>query len=373
MVQRRPAEVGMTIDAIDTPSLVIDLDAYERNLDKMAKMMKDAGKILRPHAKMHKSIDVALDQIALGAVGVCCQKLSEAEILVEGGIEDVLITNQVVAPQKLVRVANLANKAKVGICVDDLKITEMLNNACAEAGTKVRTLIEIDVGGHRCGVTNTDDMLKIAKFIKSASNLTLGGLQAYHGSVQHVRKPEDRQAIIDSATDIINEHKDVLSKNDIDCPVVTGGGTGSFMHDKDNHAWNEHQCGSYAFMDADYGKNIFSDDKLGTGFEHSLFLHTMVLSTHQPNMAICDAGLKAIATDSGMPTIHGYEHLEYNMSSDEHGKILLDDKTTFSIGDRVALIPGHCDPNVNLYDWYVGVRNGTVEKVWPVSARGALA
>ncbi|MDG1437992.1 MAG: DSD1 family PLP-dependent enzyme [Emcibacteraceae bacterium] len=372
MAQRPPAEVGMSIDEIETPALVVDLDIYERNLDKMAAMVKASGKVFRPHAKMHKSPKVALDQIKRGAIGVCCQKLSEAEILVDGGIEDVLITNEVVAPSKLARVAALAKRAKIGICVDNLSATKNLNDACAKAGTTVRTLIEIDVGGNRCGVTNSDDTVKIASYINSASNLTFGGIQAYHGAVQHIRTPQERTEVVESAARIVEENRAALLSAGITCNIVTGGGTGSFIHDKDHASWDELQCGSYAFMDADYAKNQFTDTENGTGFEHSLFIHTMVMSTNQPNMVICDAGLKAVASDSGNPIIHGHEHLSYRMTSDEHGNIDLDGKTTFNLCDRVHLIPGHCDPNVNLYDWYVGIRNGTVEKVWPIAARGAL-
>lgn len=373
MVQRPPAEVGMTAAEIDTPALVVDLDIYERNLDKMAQMMKSSGKIFRPHAKMHKSPIVALDQINRGAVGLCCQKLSEAEIMVDGGVNDVLITNEVVAPAKLNRVAELSKHANIGICVDHIDATVALNDACAKIDTTVRVLIEIDVGGNRCGVTNCEDAVELAKLITRSSHLSFGGLQAYHGAAQHLRTPKERAATVESAARIVRKTKTALKNADINCEIVTGGGTGTFMHDKDYDDWDELQCGSYAFMDADYGKNQFNDDETGTGFEHSLFIHAMVMSTNQPNMVICDAGLKAIASDSGNPVIHGYEHLTYRMTSDEHGNIDLDEKTTFNLGDRVALIPGHCDPNVNLYDWYVGIRNGIVEKVWPVAARGALS
>lgn len=373
MAQHPPAKVGMSINEIDTPALVVDLDVYERNLDKMADMIKASGKIFRPHAKMHKSPEVALEQIKRGATGVCCQKVSEAETMVEGGVKDVLITNEVIAPAKLKRVAKLSKTAKIGVCVDHIDGVMALNQACVDEGTTVRTLIEIDVGGHRCGVTSPEATVALAKAINEASNLTFGGLQAYHGKVQHCRTPSERQKTVESAANIVKQNKDALLTEGINCDIVTGGGTGSFMHDKDNDAWDELQCGSYAFMDADYGKNQFNENEFGTGFEHSLFIHTMVMSVNQPGMVICDAGLKAVASDSGNPVIHGYEKLTYRMTSDEHGNIDLDDKTSFNLGDVVKLIPGHCDPNVNLYDWYVGIRNGTVEKVWPVSARGALA
>ncbi|HPF46320.1 MAG TPA: DSD1 family PLP-dependent enzyme [Emcibacteraceae bacterium] len=373
MVQRPPAEIGMTIDEIDTPALVVDLDIYERNLDKMAKLVHDAGKKLRPHAKMHKSPDVAHDQITRGAVGVCCQKISEAEIMVEGGINDVLITNEIVSPAKLARVARLAKQAKIGICVDDAGATRALNDACAREDAHVRVLIEIDVGGHRCGVTSPAEALALAKLIKSLSHLNFGGLQAYHGSAQHKRTAQERSDAVSGAADIIRETRQLLEASGIGCDIVTGGGTGTLMHDINYPEWGELQCGSYAFMDADYAKNRLNDDQFGTGFEHAFFVRTVIMSICQPEIVVADAGLKAIASDSGNPTIVGHEHLTYRMTSDEHGCITVSGTERFELGEKLMLITGHCDPTINLYDWIVGIRNGKVEKLWPVAARGALS
>lgn len=372
-MQNPPAKVGMSVDQIDTPALVIDLDVYERNLEKMAIMMERAGKIFRPHAKMHKSPVIALDQIKRGAIGVCCQKISEAEIMVDGGVDDVLITNEIVTPSKLTRVAKLALRAKIGICVDNLQATSLLNEECARENVTVRTLIEIDIGGHRCGVTTPEEALELAQLIKVSSHLKFGGLQAYHGSAQHKRTATEREEAVSDAAIIVTNTVKALNHAGIKCNIVTGGGTGTLMHDINRPEWQEHQCGSYAFMDADYGKNQMDDKQYGTGFEHSLFIHTIIMSTSQKNMVVADAGLKAIASDSGNPTILGREHLSYEMTSDEHGCIIITEKDNLKLGDRLLLIPGHCDPTINLYDWCVGLRNGKVEKIWPVAARGALS
>jgi 3-hydroxy-D-aspartate aldolase len=373
MAQNLPATVGMMIDEIDTPAIVVDLDIYERNLEKMKNIIEPSGKRLRPHAKMHKSPEIALEQIEKGAVGVCCQKLSEAEIMVEGGVKDVLITNQIVSPSKLKRVAKLALKAEVGICVDDASATEMLNVECAVQNANISVYVEIDVGGHRCGLGSPIETVNLAKLISNLSHLKFEGLQAYHGSAQHWRTPQERAGAVKDAANIVTQHVDALKEAGINCNIVTGGGTGTLIHDLNHDEWNELQCGSYAFMDADYGKNIFEGAQLGTGFEHSLFVQTTVISTAVPNNATTDAGLKALASDSGNPVIHGYEHLNYRISSDEHGCIAISHNDIISLGDRLMLIPGHCDPTVNLYDWYVGIRGGIVEKVWPVAARGALS
>lgn len=373
MVQNPPAKIGMTLAEIDTPALIVDLDIYERNLDQMASLMEQNGKKLRPHAKMHKAPAVALDQMKRGAVGVCCQKISEAEIMVEGGVSDVLITNEIVSRNKLARVAKLALKAQVGICVDSESATLALNEECARENVNLRVLVEIDVGGHRCGVTTTREAVSLAQIITSASHLHFGGLQAYHGSAQHKRTVTERQEAVDGAANIIDATCEALKLAGFDCEVVTGGGTGTFMQDINHSQWTEHQCGSYAFMDADYGKNELENDKFGTGFEHSFFIKTQVMSNSQSDMVVCDAGLKAVASDSGNPIISGHEHLTYRMTSDEHGCINLTEEDNIELGDHLMLIPGHCDPNVNLYDWIVGIRDGIVEKIWPVSARGALS
>ncbi len=373
MAQSPPAKIGMTTSEIDTPALILSLDIYERNLDRMAALMKQNDKILRPHAKMHKAPSVALDQIRRGAVGVCCQKISEAEIMVEGGVNDVLITNEIVSRQKIARVAKLAHKAEIGICVDSESATLTLNEACARENVMVRVLIEIDVGGHRCGVTNTQEAVLLAKTITAASHLSFGGLQAYHGSAQHRRTVVERQTAVEGAAHIIDEAVKALKEAGIDCAIVTGGGTGTLVQDITCPQWTEHQCGSYAFMDADYGKNEYTDDDHGTGFEHSFFIKTQVMSKTRPDQVVCDAGLKAVASDSGNPIIAGHEHLTYRMTSDEHGCINLSETDNIELGDELMLIPGHCDPNVNLYDWIVCVRDGIVEEVRPISARGALS
>ncbi|MBT5185927.1 MAG: DSD1 family PLP-dependent enzyme, partial [Kordiimonadaceae bacterium] len=231
MVQRRPAEVGMSIDQIDTPALVIDLNAYERNLDKMAKLIKKSDKRLRPHAKMHKSPQVTLEQMKRGAVGACCQKVSEAEILVEGGVADVLITNEIVTPSKLKRVAEIAKQATIGICVDDASATIELNKQCAMLDATVTALVEIDVGGRRCGVTTPDAAVELAKIIENASHLNFGGLQAYHGSAQHMRTPAERSDVVENAAKIVRGTVSALKAAGITCDIVTGGGTGTLMHD----------------------------------------------------------------------------------------------------------------------------------------------
>lgn len=375
---RPPAEAGQAFDAIDTPALVVDLDAFERNLDRMAAMAAEAGVRLRPHAKMHKSPWVALKQIERGAVGVCCQKVSEAEVMVDGGITDVLVSNQVVGAEKLKRLAELNHRAKVAVCIDHADAVGEIAEAAAGAGVVIDTLVEIDVGAGRCGVAPGAAALDLARAIAGDANLNFAGLQAYHGSAQHRRTIEERRRAIDHAVKVTGETVDLLTGNGIESRIVGGAGTGTFELEAASGVYNELQCGSYAFMDADYARNKGADGGPFDTFEHALFVLATVMSRPNEETCVVDAGHKASAIDSGFPLPWQLAGGEMRGMSDEHGVIdiaKVNEKP--ARGAKLLLVPGHCDPTVNLHDWYVGVRgmggrDAHVETVWPVAARGAL-
>ena len=370
MSTRPPAHVGMSIDEVDTPALIVDLDAFERNLRMLADATAYFGVRLRAHSKTHKSPLIALKQIALGAVGVCCQKVGEAEIMVQGGVRDVLVSNEVVDRRKIERLAALARHATIGVCVDDVSVIASLSDAAMRHGSTLHTLVEIDVGAHRCGVTPGEPALELARRIAAAPGLEFAGLQAYHGAAQHVRAFEERRNAIDEAIRLTASTRDLLVRHGLPCRIVGGAGTGTYTFEAASRVYNELQAGSYVFMDADYAKNRAAGGGPFTDFQHSLFVLAQVMSCAVPGLAVVDAGLKAMSFDSGMPWVADVEGAEYVGASDEHGKIRLG-KTRLTLGDKVKLIPGHCDPTVNLHDWYVGVRNERVEALWPVAARGA--
>ena len=320
-----PAAIGMDESEIQTPCLVLDLDALERNIRKMGDYARAHGIRHRAHAKMHKSVDVARLQVRLGgAVGVCCQKVSEAEVFARAGIEDVLVSNQVRDPLKLDRLARLPHLgARTIVCVDDVRNVAELSAAARKHGTEIECLVEIDCGAGRCGVGSVDAAIGIARAIDAAPGL------------------------------------------------VSGGGTGSYCFEAGSGVYNELQCGSYAFMDADYGRILDEDgNRIDRGeWENALFILTSVMSHARADRAICDAGLKAQSVDSGLPVVFGRDDVKYVTCSDEHG-VIEDPTGVLEINDRLRLVPGHCDPTCNVHDWYVGVRGGKVETVWPVSARG---
>jgi D-serine deaminase-like pyridoxal phosphate-dependent protein len=367
-MQRIPARIGDPVAAIDTPALCVDVDPFERNLTQMADATK--GIRLRPHAKSHKCATIAREQIARGAVGICCQKTDEAAAFVEAGIRDVLVTNEIVGAAKVARLAGLAREATIGVLVDSIAGAAALSDAASRAAVTLDVYIEVDVGANRCGVAPGPAALELARGVVGKPGLRLRGLQAYQGAAQHLREPAERAAAIAAAVADARRTRELLAGADIACDIVTGAGTGTWQHERDSGVYDELQPGSYVFMDADYGRNVAGGAELR--FEQSLFVLASVMSTPAADRAIVDAGLKAFSFDSGPPLVHGRAGAEYVKASDEHGVLRVAGGAPATIGERVWLIPGHCDPTVNLYDWIVAVRGGVVEGVWPVEARGAL-
>ena len=371
MASYRPAEVGMPLSDVDTPALILDLDAFERNLDRMDASLKDRPIRLRPHAKSHKCPEIALRQIERGAAGVCCQKVTEAEAMVDGGVPDVLIANEVVGAPKLKRLAALAKRARIAVCADDSGNVTALDEAARTAGVKLDVLVEINVGANRCGVAPGEPALRLAQAISRSRNLRFAGLQAYQGAAQHLRKVEERRAAIEDACALVRETTELLEDARIACERVTGAGTGTYMFEAVSGVYHELQAGSYIFMDVDYAKNDWTESGIPR-FEHSLFVWTTAMSRPTAERAVVDAGLKASSVDSGMPRVAELEGAEYVKASDEHGVLRLSGNVRLAVGEKLKLIPGHCDPTVNLYDQYVCVRGGRVEALWAITARGAV-
>jgi len=367
-----PARIGASLDEIDTPALLIDLDPFERNIAKMASFASANGVRLRPHAKTHKCPTIARKQIDAGAVGQCCQKVGEAEALVRGGVRDVFVSNQVVGEQKLRRLAALAKEATVGLCFDAAEQVDAASRAATEAGVMIGGYVEIEVGMQRCGVSAPEAARDLAMRIAAAPGLAFVGLQAYHGSAQHLPTWDERRAAIERSAAIVRDTVQSLRAAGLTSPAITGAGTGTFRIEGTSGLWNELQAGSYVFMDTDYARIGGEGGGSYDEFEHSLFVLSTVMSTPTTDRAIVDAGLKAYSAEKGPPWVHGRPGLEVTGVSDEHGKIIVSrDAQRLRLGDKVMLIPGHCDPTVNLHDWYVCVRDGRVETLWPITARGA--
>ncbi|HUN93107.1 MAG TPA: DSD1 family PLP-dependent enzyme [Burkholderiaceae bacterium] len=368
-----PAQRGDSLKQVDTPALILDLDKFEANLTRMAQAAASSAVRLRPHAKTHKCVEIARRQINAGAVGICVQKMGEAEVFLGGDIPDVLITNEIAGDQKLRRLAQLARRftdSKLGVCVDDAESARRLATLCAEEQARLDVYVEVDVGQNRGGVPDAEVAVQVARVVAASGFLHLAGLHAYAGSAQHRRGAPERRAAVKHAAARAAEVRDALVAANLSCDVITGGGTGTFPYDATSGVYNEIQPGSYLFMDVDYKRN--EQDPDAPVFDNALFVLTTVMS-QRGERATLDAGLKAFSTDSGpaRPTFDGWR---VHSVSDEHTVLtrIADGGPAIKIGAKALLVPGHCDPTVNLHDWIVAVRQGTVEAVWPVDARGAV-
>ena len=370
MAPWKAARVGDHINEVDTPALILDLNAFERNLKCLQNAVSRAGVRLRPHAKSHKCPEIALRQIQAGAVGICCQKVSEAAVFVDAGVPDVFITNQVVGEKKVAHALDLATRARIGVLVDDEDQISAFARASAERQVSIDVYLEIDVGMGRCGVVSIERAVAMAQQIDTAPYLNFMGLQCYHGSAQHYRLPEERQQAIAAVCAKAAAAKAAIEDVGIRVERISGAGTGSVMLESNSKLFNEVQAGSYILMDRDYATNQRDPNDLP--FEHALFVKTAILSHPTANRAVVDAGLKASSVDSGMPVVWQRSDAKYIKASDEHGVLELTANSTLKLGDYVMLVPGHCDPTVNLYDEIIGVRGERVEVIWPVAARGAL-
>ena len=375
--ERLACAVGHGVATLDTPALVLDLDAMERNLRRMADWARARGLRLRPHAKMHKSAELARLQMAHGAVGVCVQKTDEALALAHAGVTDIFISNEVIAPAKLLRLARAVRElpTRFGLAVDSEHGVHALVSALRQAGVaghdRIDVCIEIDVGHGRCGVPPGPAALALARLVTAAPVLRFAGLHAYHGRAQHQRSDAERHATIAQAAQAVTATRHALEAAGIAVPVVTGAGTGSFVHEAASGVWNEIQPGSYLFLDADYAANEASPD--APAFEHALFVKAQVIS-RSADRAVCDAGHKSHAIDTGLPTVWLPQGLSFGNGGDEHG--VLRGEHLPEIGETVWLVPNHCDPTVNLHEALVGVRGGlsagVVERLIRVDARGAV-
>ena len=390
-MNRWPAQVGDSVAAIDTPALVIDLDAMERNLATMADFARAHRVRLRPHAKMHKCAAIAQLQIAAGAVGVCVQKVSEAEALADAGVADIFISNEVIAEAKLARVAALAGRIKLAIAVDSALGVQRLADALKAAGSGLDVFVEIDVGQGRCGVAPAAAGALAHQVIAHgptgrglqeggmpATGLRFAGLHAYHGRAQHLRSAAERASAIHHAVALVRVAQASITSAGIHCPLVTGAGTGSFIHEAASAVYGELQPGSYLFMDADYAANEAAPH--APRFDHALFVKSQVMSRGAAH-AVVDAGHKSHAVDSGLPRVWSAQgvssDIEFTNGGDEHGILLSHGGAALpGLGETVWLVPGHCDPTVNLHAHLVGVRGGLtagrVEVIWAVNARGCV-
>ncbi len=358
---------GMPIQDLDTPSLLLDLDALDSNIERMAKFFASRPARLRPHTKTHKTPIIAHRQIAAGAVGVCCQKVGEAEVMAAGGVRDILVSNEVVGPLKIERLMSLAPHCDLKVVVDDPENARALSEAALRKGLVLEVLIEVNVGQDRCGVAPGPPALHLAEAIARCRGLRLRGLQGYEGFLMLVKEFASRREQVQVAMQKLLETRDLLVKAGHPVEILTGGGTGTYQLTGATPGITEVQAGSYVVMDSSYR------DVEGVDFEVALTVLATVMSRPTRDRAVVDAGFKTLSTDQGMPCVKDVRGAEYYPGGDEHGRLRLQDPSRdLRVGDQVEIIPSHCDTTINLHDEYFCHRNGRLEAVWPIAARGRI-
>jgi D-serine deaminase-like pyridoxal phosphate-dependent protein len=357
---------------LSTPALVVDLDSLEENIARMAGFCEAHDIALRPHAKSHKSAEICQRQIAAGAVGICCATLGEAEIMAAAGIAKVTITSPVAGGAKIGRLAALnANNPDLIVVSDHPDNVDALNLAVQADNAPLKLLVDLDIGHHRTGVTTVDAAVDLARRIDAAPQLEFAGVQAYGGHLQHIPDFSARTAAAGEASQRLRDTVEELDAAGLEPAIVTGAGTGTYEIDTNLGLYTELQAGSYIFMDVEYADAALWPDG-GRPFEAALFVQTTVVSANHPDQATTDAGLKVFATDGPLPLIArgAPEGATYSFTGDEFGCIALPPDGELALGSVVECMVPHCDPTVNLHDYYHCVRGDDLVDVWPVDARG---
>jgi D-serine deaminase-like pyridoxal phosphate-dependent protein len=358
--------------AIDTPALVVDLEALDRNLATMAARAKAWSVALRPHAKTHKCSAIARRQVAAGARGIACATIDEAEVMVEADLPGVLVTSPLATEHKVRRLMELAHRrSDLAVVADHPRHVALLDEMAGQSGVSLSVMVDLDVGDHRTGAASLEAALNLARQIQTASNLRFGGIQGYAGRLQHVAAFAKRSSAVAAVANQLAELRTRLELLGLATPVVTGGGTGTHAIDGPGGVLTELQVGSYIFMDAEYA-NVALDEGAQNPFEPALFVQTTVISGNQQGFVTTDGGTKAFALNGPPPQIlYGpAAGCAYEFQGDEHGRINLKPGVRLSLGDRLDCQPPHCDPTVCLYDRIVCVKGDEVVDIWPIDARG---
>ncbi len=353
---------GTPVEEIDTPAMIIDLDAAEANIRNMQETVSGNGCRVRPHTKTSKSPYWALKQIEAGAAGVCCAKVGEAEVLVNGGVRDILITSEIVGHTKTSRLAAIAGRANIRVAVDDEANARELSAAATAAGSEIGVLVDVNIRINRCGVEPGEPTTTLAGIVDGLPGVRLDGLLGYEGHVYGLgdeRIPETLEAL-EKLQYAISEVKDA----GLPVEVVSSGGTSTYDITSKVPEVTEIQAGSYVFMDGEY-----VDQKLP--FDIALTVATQIISRPTPDRAILDIGLKSMANDYGPPRVIGQEGAEFTKLSEEHGTLqLTGEAQNLKVGDRIYLLPSHGGTTINLHDYYFCVRNGVLEEIVEVAGRG---
>jgi D-serine deaminase-like pyridoxal phosphate-dependent protein len=362
------------LEGVDTPALLVDAEVLSANIARMAGLFTDRSQRLRPHAKTHKCAEIARMQMAAGAIGICCAKLSEAEALVSAGITDILITTPIIGNAKVARLVRLARHAAIKAVADSETCIRAYAMASEAHEIHLNVLIEVDVGQNRCGVRPGSSAFDLLELLSTFPSLRFCGLQGYQGAAQGIMAQDERFAANESALKSLLFTADLVRRRGYQIDVLTGGGSGSVEIDLQLGGLTELQPGSYVFMDTTYDRIQWGDPMSAPLFVPSLSVLTTVISRNDPKRAIVDVGWKALSSDAGLPRVKNRPDLRFDFAGDEHGVLqnVDGDAVKLEVGEQVELIPSHCDTTVALHDWLYVVRKGALEDRWLISARGCF-
>jgi len=365
MAQPHPP-IATPVEDLDTPALLLDLDAFERNVQKMADFMAAREANLRPHVKTHKCSAIAKLQIEAGAQGLTCAKLGEAEAMADAGIRDLLIANQVVGGVKIQRLVELAKRSDVIVAAEAFENAEQISKAASAAGVKVNVIIEVDNGMGRCGTLPGEPTLELARAIMGLDGLTFRGVMGYEGHAVLIPDLDEKRQVATESAELLLATVRALREDGIDVEIVSAGGTGTYMITSDIEGITEIEAGSYVVMDTTYSRVV-------PDFENALFLLSTVISRRDNEWVVTDMGKKGATEEFGLPELVGMDTAKLVSLSEEHAKLqALDPACPLQPGDKVQFIPSHCCTTINLHDEYFCVRNGKLEAVWPIDARGKM-
>lgn len=357
--------IGRSKKELDTPALCLNIEALEKNIQKMADYFADRDATLRPHTKTHKTPLIAQMQIEAGAIGVTCAKLGEAEAMARAGIRDMLIANQIIGQRKTARLVNLAAYTDVMVAVEDESNALALSEAAQVKGVELRVLVEVDVGMGRCGTAPEEPSFELAQRLVALPGLRFEGIMGYEGHAVMIEDLKEREEVAQEAMAKLVATRDFIEARGIEVKIVSGGGTGTYQITGNYPGITEIQAGSYATMDGRYRR-------VGMEFRHALTVVTQIISIRGADHAVTDAGMKTLTPEFGMPDVLDPEGWEATKLSEEHGYLHREDGPGLQPGDVVELIPSHGCTTINLHDAYYVTRDGVVEAIWPIAARGAI-
>jgi len=362
-IERYRNQIGRARAEVTTPALILDLDKAKRNIATMAEKFRELPAELRPHIKVHKSVELARLTVEAGAIGVACATPWEALVMAEGGIKDVLVANQVVQPDKVAVIAALARDHRITVTVDDDRNVEQLSRAAGEAGSNLELLIEIDVGMGRCGVRTKEEALPIAERIAELPHVELRGMQGYEGHCMLEPDRDKRFRDARAANDKLVEAADFLGEHGHPCADLSAGGTGTYFITGAHPRITEVQAGSYALMDCFHGNLVPG------GFEVALTVAGTVIS-RQGNTVVLDCGRKCVGIDFVTPPLVDYPDAEIRYYAEEHCLADFPGPPPLDLGDVAEVMGGYGPTTVNLHDVFHVVEDGVVTAIWPVHPRG---